>query len=58
MFWKDDVDVSLLSYSIGHIDVKVTRLERGEECYFTGFYGNPVVDLRQILEVVGKGGRI
>ncbi|KAJ4844986.1 hypothetical protein Tsubulata_038252 [Turnera subulata] len=41
VFWKDDIDVTLLSWSGSHIDVVVKDL--GQHCWrFTGFYGNPV----------------
>ncbi|KAK7255485.1 hypothetical protein RIF29_28896 [Crotalaria pallida] len=45
LLWKDSVEVSLQSYSTGHIDVKVLNQAVGD-WRFTGFYGNPVQSLR------------
>ncbi|KAK3225835.1 hypothetical protein Dsin_005697 [Dipteronia sinensis] len=44
LLWNNNVLVDLLTYSNGHIDVKVS--DKGGVCWrFTGFYGNP--DRRQ-----------
>lgn len=41
LFWKDPFDVSLLSYSTGHIDVAAIGLGREDTWFIIGFYGNP-----------------
>lgn len=38
--WRDDLDVQLVSYSQGHIDVWVENWIDSGGCFFTGFYGH------------------
>ncbi|KAK2635603.1 hypothetical protein Ddye_030395 [Dipteronia dyeriana] len=45
LFWTDKVNVSLLSFSRFHIDVRVTS-GANEDWRFTGFYGHPEQDQR------------
>lgn len=46
IFWKDLLDVTILSYNIGHIDCTVNHL--GKKWRFTGFYGNPYSSKRHL----------
>lgn len=46
LFWKDDIKVNLLKYSLSNIDVKVFGGERSGWWHLTGFYGNPVTAKR------------
>lgn len=46
-FWKEGVDVKLLSFSVGHVDTLVT-LPNGRLAQITGFYGNPDASLRDM----------
>lgn len=45
LFWKENVNVNVLSYSSGHIDCVISV----DPCpfYFTSFYGNPSQGIRQ-----------
>ncbi|KAK6156592.1 hypothetical protein DH2020_010840 [Rehmannia glutinosa] len=45
MFWKDSVDITMKSYSRGHIDCGV--LDQRKQWRFTGFYGNPDARFRR-----------
>lgn len=46
LFWNENLNVSVLSFSFGHIDCLVSYCNR---CwYFTGFYGNPKCNLRHL----------
>ncbi|KAK2665103.1 hypothetical protein Ddye_003677 [Dipteronia dyeriana] len=40
LFWDKRVDLFLLSFSMGHIDVRIQGANNGK-WRFTGFYGNP-----------------
>lgn len=44
MFWNNPLDLSIMSYSKGHIDTTI-KSDKGW-WRFTGFYGNPVTGLR------------
>lgn len=44
-FWNDSINVSLCSYSVGHIDCFVSMNDLIWR--FTGFYGNPCSHLRK-----------
>lgn len=45
LLWKDEEDISIISYSLEHIDANFQLLN--ESCWrFSGFYGNPVPSLR------------
>ena len=49
LLWNEDWDVTLQSFSAGHIDVLV-KIPRGDShlmFFFTGFYGNPTTVLRR-----------
>ncbi|EPS63383.1 hypothetical protein M569_11401 [Genlisea aurea] len=46
LFWRKDVCVSLLSFCSSYIDVLVRLTPTLPEWRFTGFYGNPAVQLR------------
>lgn len=39
IFWKDPIDISIQSYSDGHIDSLIQHLDK--KWRFTGFYGHP-----------------
>lgn len=41
LLWSDRIDVSVLSYSKGHIDARMCMTD-GFRWRFTGFYGDPV----------------
>lgn len=53
------VDVSLINFSVGHINVSMRGLVGGDDWLFTGFYGNPRVELTReswrLLEMVRRG---
>lgn len=40
LLWHDHIDVQLLSYSNGHIDVCVKCLCNFDKLFFTGFHGH------------------
>jgi len=40
LMWKEGLDVAVLSYSTGHIDVRIAE-ENGTNWRFTGFYRDP-----------------
>ncbi|PON90227.1 hypothetical protein TorRG33x02_138770 [Trema orientale] len=44
LLWNDDIDVSIASYSKGHIDVWI--VESNWHSRFLGFYGNPKAERR------------
>ena len=44
LLWKAEVDLSIKSFSEGHIDSVVKQEEGGLIWRFTGFYGNPVAN--------------
>ncbi|KAK3188546.1 hypothetical protein Dsin_028107 [Dipteronia sinensis] len=46
LFWSNAVEVDLLSYSSGHIDVRVRQCSK-PIWRFSGFYGNPVPTQRK-----------
>ncbi|KAE8804218.1 hypothetical protein D1007_19789 [Hordeum vulgare] len=49
LFWKADLDVDLMTYSAGHIDVRVRRKSNGSKVWrVTGFYGAPRAEERHI----------
>lgn len=58
-FWTDSVEISILSYFHGHVDVLVEYNESHISSYITGFYGNPITRLRylswQLLQRIGEG---
>ncbi|KAL5815197.1 hypothetical protein ACOSQ4_025838 [Xanthoceras sorbifolium] len=41
--WKDVWYVSVLSYSVGHVDARINSIG-GRDWWFSGFYGNPVLN--------------
>lgn len=45
--WKGEVNVSLHSFSINHIDVLISEKEKEEPWRFIGFYGSPFTRNRQ-----------
>lgn len=42
LLWKGELDLSVLSFSLGHIDSCVRSRNGNFVWRFTGFYGNPV----------------
>lgn len=46
LFWKEDVDLTVLHFSMGHISVVVRDDFLGAVGYIFGFYGHPEVHLR------------
>lgn len=44
LLWNENINVSILSYSVGHIDCMITYPP--SQFYFIGFYGNPNAYLR------------
>lgn len=50
-----------MSYSVGHIDLKIWGFGVVEELFFTSFYGNPRVECwrvsRKLLEHIVEGRR-
>ena len=49
MMWAWDIDLTLLSYSFSHIDVKVCNGEGSGSWRFTRFYANPVTNRKKSL---------
>lgn len=47
MLWRDELDVQLISYSTGHIDVWIAEGIVDEGCFLTGFYGHWSVSQRR-----------
>ena len=47
LFWSQEVQVAVHSYSKGHIDVFVQMEGSKEGWYLTGFYRNPAMDRRK-----------
>lgn len=45
LFWKEILDMSLLSFPVGHIDVFVKGLESDVRWFFMGVYRNPWAEL-------------
>ncbi|MBA0817826.1 hypothetical protein Gohar_022187, partial [Gossypium harknessii] len=45
LMWREDVDVTIQTYSKFHID-SLIKLDNGEVIRFTGFYGHPNPNLR------------
>lgn len=56
--YNSDIDISLLIFSIIHINVHIRGLRSTKEWSFTGFYGNPRVGRRsdslRLLERIGN----
>ena len=48
LLWIDSINISLFSYSKGHIVVKVADNNFSNEWRFTGFYDNPKHESRHI----------
>lgn len=46
LLWNDNINLSILSYSRGHIDCLISNTQ--VPFYFTGFYGNPKRSLRPL----------
>ncbi|TXG53035.1 hypothetical protein EZV62_022204 [Acer yangbiense] len=47
LLWKDNSDVSVLSFSLGHIDARVCSED--DFCWqFSGFYGDPISSRRKL----------
>lgn len=46
LFWKDNIDLSIQSYFVGHFDCIVNQ--GSKEWIFTEFYGHPVVANRVV----------
>ncbi|XP_040996131.1 uncharacterized protein LOC121242293 [Juglans microcarpa x Juglans regia] len=46
LFWKDDLNVSLTSYSHFHISTKIKQRGNKGEWLMTGFYGHPLISKR------------
>lgn len=61
LFWKDEWDVTLQSFSSGHIDVRIKGWMEAADIYFTGFYGHPMAAKRkyswQLLQRIGNERR-
>ncbi|KAH1107407.1 hypothetical protein J1N35_011175 [Gossypium stocksii] len=46
--WKGDISIRFQSFSIRHIDVVVDEVEKGTKWRFTGFYGSPYQQEREV----------
>ena len=59
LLWNSNLDVSLQSFSVGHIDAYIKCDDADCGWFFTGFYGHPEVDKRKeswkLLERIGQG---
>lgn len=52
LFWKDSLDVNILFFSSGDIDVAIKLKANSFFSYFTGFYGHPCAQQKAfILEI-------
>uniref|UniRef100_A0A2N9F0P5 Reverse transcriptase domain-containing protein n=1 Tax=Fagus sylvatica TaxID=28930 RepID=A0A2N9F0P5_FAGSY len=47
LFWNDEVELRVNTYSKNHIDSNVVVTDSGKEFRFTGFYGNPETHRRK-----------
>ena len=47
LLWDEEMDITLNSMSLGHIDVLVKSKKEGDMWYLTVFYGNPVKEKRK-----------
>lgn len=47
LLWREDIDVSLESYTQYHIFISVKKLTDGKTQILTGFYGNPSTAKKQ-----------
>ena len=47
LLWKKDIQVTVLSFSAGHIDARI-QMEDGFLWRFSGFYGDPSIGKRVI----------
>lgn len=58
MLWKEDLDVTLVSFSSGHIDVWINNWLSTGRSFLTGFYGNWNTALRRhswtLLKRIGE----
>lgn len=62
MIWRGDIDVTIQSYSEGHID-SIIRLNNEDGMWrFTGFYGNPIKQQRsnswKLLKRLAEGNQL
>lgn len=62
MLWREEMDVPLISYSTGHIDVWIEQGLVDGGCFFTGFYGHWSVSQRkhswELLQRIGSHRRL
>lgn len=52
LLWNNNLDVQVMSYSLGHIDMVIKESDRN--WHFTGIYGNPVTHRRSETWVLLK----
>ena len=52
LFWNDDVDVRMATYSKNHIDSNVVMKESRKKFRIIGFYGNPETQKEGFLGVI------
>lgn len=45
LFRHGDMDVSLINFSVGHVDVRVRGMV-GDDWFLSGFYGNSRAEFR------------
>ncbi|XP_060965331.1 uncharacterized protein LOC133034293 [Cannabis sativa] len=47
LFWKDCIDVNVISYSLNHVDCIINNFN-GKAWHFSGYYGSPYVNLKSV----------
>ena len=47
LLWTEGVNISLRSFSAGHIDMVIGGQNNDPPWFLTGFYGNPVMEMRR-----------
>ncbi|KAG2706415.1 hypothetical protein I3760_05G103200 [Carya illinoinensis] len=61
LFWKDELNLSIINYTHHHIHAIVTDCN-GKECLITGVYGHPDRNMRmevwRVLKTLGRGVNI
>ncbi|XP_060959162.1 uncharacterized protein LOC133030439 [Cannabis sativa] len=47
LFWKDSVDVNVVTYSLNHVDCIINNFN-GKDWHFSGYYGSPYADQKSV----------
>lgn len=61
LLWKDEIDVNILSYFVGHVDFVVKNKGDWAEWFLIRFYGNLMTGCRHFFwtlsEKTGRSGK-